>query len=144
MTFFNIKRAFKTARERNWDKIFVFIDLHDTNCPASYKKGENHSDFYPMAKESLQHMSQRKDVCIVLWTCSYEHELVGTLEWLKTNGIKIEHINVNPEVENTSMGDFTHKQYMNIILDDKSGFEGDVDWPKVLKLFKSEAELEVR
>jgi len=144
MTFFNIKRTFKTARERNWDKVFVFIDLHDTICPASYESGKNHSEFYPMAKEALQHLSDRKDVCLVLWTCSFEKELNPTMEWFKENNINFEHINLNPEVKNTRFGNFKQKQYMNIIFDDKAGFEGDVDWPKVLKLFKQESELEVR
>ena len=43
MNLFNIKRAFRTARERNWDKMFVFIDLHDTICPACRRI----SDRYP-------------------------------------------------------------------------------------------------
>jgi len=144
MNLFNIKRAFKTARERNWDRIYVFVDLHDTICPSNYRKSGEHEDMYPMAQETLEYLSKRKDVKLVLWTCSYTDELKETVFWLGAQGIEMDYVNENPEVENTSLGDFSKKPYVNVILDDKAGFEGAIDWPLVMQAFKDEPILEMR
>ena len=128
MNAFNIANAFKLKKERGWEKVYFAIDLHNTICPSKREKSGEHTDFYPHAKETLQMMSRRKDVCIILWTSSYILELNDTLKWLKDNEIRIDYVNENPECISTRLGDFSKKFWCSCIIDDKSGFEGKKDW----------------
>ena len=127
-------------KERNWEKIYVAVDLHGVICPPDYKKSGEHTDFYPYAKETLQMLSKRKDVCLILWTCSYPNELKETLLWLKDNDIKMDYVNENPECHSTRLGDFSKKFWAAVILDDKAGFEGETDWKLVKEEFQKHLE----
>jgi hypothetical protein len=46
----SIKRAFAKGRQRNWDKIYVAVDIHDTIVHGGYSKNID-KNFYPKAKE---------------------------------------------------------------------------------------------
>lgn len=140
MNLFNIKRAHETAVSRGWDKMYWAIDLHDTVCAADYKKSGSMGPLYPGAQECLHYLSERPDIVLILFTCSYQHELnepVGVLDRLSAIGIKIDYVNENPEVPDTKLGDFSKKFYFNVLLEDKAGFEGSKDWPAVLEEIKA-------
>ncbi len=51
------KKAFEKKEERGWDKIYVFVDIHETILYPTYElNGEK--DFYPFAIEvALREMS---------------------------------------------------------------------------------------
>lgn len=122
----NLPGSFKIAKSRGWDKIFVFVDIHATILEPNY---EDIAKIYcPMAKEVLQKMSSRKDVCLCLYTCSYPDEILEYVEFFKKDGIVFEHANENSETKNTKKGFFEDKPYMNVLLEDKAGFKSDVDW----------------
>lgn len=136
----NIPRAFETARERKWDKIFVFVDIHDTVlCPdyASVAK-----IYEPMAKEVLKKISDRKDMCLCLYTCSYPLEIRDYTDHFEKDGIIFEHINENSEAKNTKHGYFREKPYMNVLLEDKAGFDAKIDWYIIDQLLEVEPILE--
>lgn len=126
MNLYNIERAVQTMKARGWDKIFWAIDLHDTICPADYINP--YTDFYPDAKEVLQHLSLRPDVGLILFTSSFNPEVAQVVSWLGKHEIFFDYVNENPECENTRLGNFETKFYFNVLLDDKAGFEGATDW----------------
>ena len=131
---FNIKSAFKVMYDRNWDKIYLFCDIHGTILEPDY--GKVAKKYYPNAKKTLQYLTKNNKVKLILYTCSYEHEINEYVELFESDGIIFDYINENPEAENTRGGCFDKKSYFNILLEDKAGFIGDYDWLIVYYLIK--------
>ena len=48
--------AFNRKNEKNWEKIYVVVDIHDTILRACYENEETF-DYYPYAREALQLMT---------------------------------------------------------------------------------------
>ena len=119
--------AFKRMRDRNWEKIYVLVDIHDTVFEACYHEKEEHK-WYPFAKEALDIMSHAQQISLILWTSTYENVINDYVEYFKTNGIRFDYINRNTETENTSLSCFDEKTYFNVGIDDKFGFEAETDW----------------
>lgn len=131
---FNIQSAFTVKKQRNFEFIYVSIDIHGTILKPDY--GNIAMYYYPNAKETLQYLSSIKYLKLILFTCSYEHEITQYLEFFKKDGIRFDYVNKNPEAENTRGGYFVDKHYTNIMLEDKAGFVGEYDWIFVDYLFK--------
>ena len=136
MNLFNIERSFKAAEERNWDRLYWFIDFHDTVGPADYGDESKKRKFYPYAKEVLQFLSKQEEICLVLFTCSHRDDINEMLVFLKENEINFDYINENPECHSGKMSNFSQKPYINVLLDDKAGFEGEHDWKLIGKLLE--------
>ena len=119
--------AFKRMKDRNWEKIYVLVDIHDTVFEACYHEKEEHK-WYPFAKEALDIMSHAQQISLILWTSTYENIINDYVEYFKTNGIRFDYINRNTETENTSLSCFDEKTYFNVGIDDKFGFEAETDW----------------
>ena len=132
-----IKKAFDAAfirmREKNWEKIYVVVDIHDTILRACYDDEETY-DYLPSAKQALQMMSLRKDICLILWSSSHRDKLMEYTKHFLDDGIRFDYINENPEVDNTRLQSFEEKLYMNVGLDDKFGFDGETDWKIVCQV----------
>ena len=120
-------RAFKRMKDRNWEKIYVLVDIHDTVFEACYHEKEEHK-WYPFAKEALDIMSHAQQISLILWTSTYENVINDYVEYFKTNGIRFDYINRNTETKNTSLSCFDEKTYFNVGIDDKFGFEAETDW----------------
>ena len=119
--------AFKRMKDRNWEKIYVLVDIHDTVFEACYHEKEEHK-WYPFAKEALDIMSHAQQISLILWTSTYENIINDYVEYFKTNGIRFDYINRNTETKNTSLSCFDEKTYFNVGIDDKFGFEAETDW----------------
>ena len=119
--------AFKRMKERNWEKIYVLVDIHDTVFEACYHEKEEHK-WYPFAKEALEIMSYAQQISLILWSSTYENVINDYVEYFKTNGIRFDYINRNIETKNTSLSCFDEKTYFNVGIDDKFGFEAETDW----------------
>lgn len=115
---------------KKWDTIYWTVDIHDTCIKANYKAGDIPTEFYPGAMEALQRISNRPDSCLIMWTCSYPHEIEQYVELFKSKGINFKYINCNPEAKDTAFGYFKDKFYTNLILDDKADFIPS-DWKNV-------------
>lgn len=129
-----INTAFRKKKERGWEKypkIFIAIDLHDVVIPGTYTRNNEGRKFFPDGKEVLQWLTGRKDMCLILFTSSYEDAICDIIDWLAENEIKFDYVNCNPECCNTELCDFTNKFYMDILLEDKAGFVGETDWKMV-------------
>ncbi len=120
-------KAFEKKEERGWDKIYVFVDVHETVLYPTYElNGEKR--FYPHALDTLREMSQRVDISLGLYTCSYPHEIKDYLRFFTENGIVFEHVNTNKEEKNSKYGYFNDKPYYNVLLEDKAGFDPEEEW----------------
>jgi len=122
--------AFSRMKEKNWEKIYVAVDIHDTILRACYDDEETY-DYFPRAKDTLQAMSRREDICLVLWSSCHRDKLMEYARHFLEDGIRFDYINENPEVDNTRLQNFEEKLYMNVGLDDKFGFEAETDWEVV-------------
>lgn len=120
-------RAFDRMRQRNWEKIYVLVDIHDTVFEACYHEKEEHK-WYPFAKEALEIMSHAQQISLILWTSTYKSIIDEYIGYFKANGIRFDYINRNTETENTSLSCFDEKTYFNVGIDDKFGFEAETDW----------------
>ena len=128
MNLCNLKRTFAQKTARNWDTLYVLIDVHGVIIPGSWHKTNEFRFISEDCIEVLQWFSKRSDFRIILWTSSYLAEVNKIGEWLLNQGIEVDYINCNPECKNTEYADFTYKPYFNILIDDKSGMEPEIDW----------------
>ena len=119
--------AFKRMKERNWEKIYVLVDIHDTVFEACYHNKEEYK-WYPFAKEALDIMSHAQQISLILWTSTYKNIIDEYIGYFKANGIRFDYINRNIETKNTSLSCFDEKTYFNVGIDDKFGFEAETDW----------------
>ena len=124
------KTAFIKAKERNWPEIYIAVDIHDTMIKANYKLGDIPTEFYPYAIECLQALSKRKDIKLILYTCSHPHEIEVYLQLFESHQIHFDFVNENTDVKTDlqGYGNYDKKPYFNVLMDDKSGFNGERDW----------------
>ncbi|MGD1845624.1 MAG: hypothetical protein ACFB10_09555 [Salibacteraceae bacterium] len=92
------------------------------------------TEFYPEALETLQMISQRADICRILYTSSRPEEIKHYLQYFKDHGIHFDYSNQNPEVPSLGYGYFEEKFYFNVLFDDKAGFDPYEDWKLVREL----------
>lgn len=129
---------FEYKVKRGWDKTYWFFDIHGTILKPNYTYGNTPKDFYPYAKETLQYISQLTDVCMIIYTCSHPHEIEQYVKLFESCGIKFEYINENPEVPTdiNGYGCYDKKPYMNVLFEDKAGFDPLTEWEEVLSFMK--------
>ena len=129
----SIKRSYKAAKRKNWDTVYWAFDIHETIIVPNYQLGNIPKEFYPHAKETMQMISKRKDIDLILYTCSHPNEIKKYLSFFKKLGIKFKFVNENPDVHNASYGCYDKKFYFNVLFEDKGGFDAKTDWLKVKK-----------
>lgn len=125
-----ITKAFEVARKRNWDRTYWAIDLHDSVLRSTYTETAA-TEFYEGAIETLQLLTARKDVVLIMYTSSHKRDVQFYLELFRNLGIDFAYVNENPEVKNTEYADFERKMYFNVLVDDKAGFDPNTDWKLV-------------
>lgn len=130
---------FELKEKRNWDKTYWAFDIHGTILRPNYTYGNTPDDFYPMAKETLQFISKLPDVVMFLYTCSHPHEIEEYLQLFRKFDIDFKYVNENPEVqtEKEGYGNYDKKPYMNVLFEDKAGFNPEVEWQEVYDLLKT-------
>lgn len=132
----SIERAFRHAKEKGWDKTYWAIDVHGTMVVPNYTGKGIAKEFYPYALETLQLLSSRKDVVMILYSCSYPHEIEEYFTFFKSLNVNFQYAGVNPEVENGEYGYFNHKPYFNVLLEDKAGFDPVLHWKPILEYLR--------
>jgi len=132
-----VKNSEKIMFERGWDRVYYFIDLHSTVIKPNYKVGDIPTEFYPYAKEVLQHLTLNTSIVLIMYTCSHPEEILQYVEFFKKHGITFNYINENPEVETKigSYGCYDKKPYMNVLMDDKAGFNPETEWLDLINHF---------
>lgn len=131
-----INNHFKMKSDRGWDRTFWGFDIHSTILKPNYQHGNIPDEFYPMAKETLQFLSKLPDVVMFLYTCSHPNEIDEYLELFKNNDIHFKYVNENPEVptDPNGYGNYDKKPYINVLFEDKAGFDAETEWMEVYQL----------
>ena len=125
--------AYKTAAERTWDTIYVMVDIHGTIVHNNYS-GIAITP-YPRAVEALKMLSDRKDIVLILFSSCYPQDYKIYFDLFSSFGINFKYFNENPSIQNTKTGCFDKKPYFSILLDDKAGFDPDMDWDTILEYY---------
>lgn len=130
---------FEYKAKRNWDKTYWFFDIHGTILKPNYQAGNTPTEAYPYAIECLQYLSKLSDVDMILYTCSHPHEIQEYVDLFAKSDIHFKFINENPEVatQPNGYGCYDKKPYMNVLFEDKAGFDPEVEWKEVLEFMKS-------
>ena len=128
------ERAFDVMQKRSWEKIYVLVDIHETIVEPTWTEDMSYT-YYPLAKETLQIISKRNDVYLIQWSSANEYNQIQYHNIFQTDHIDFKEMNKNSDVLSTDYADFNTKPYMNVILDDKAGFEPS-DWLELYNYFK--------
>lgn len=136
-----IEKSFEKAKERWWDKTFWGIDIHDSIIVPNYRGDEIPTEWYPFAKEGMLMITNRKDICPFLYTCSWPKEIVKYRKFFSDQGINFEYANENPEVKNDAYGYYRTKPYFNVLFEDKAGFD-PIEWEYVIETLKKYPEVD--
>ncbi len=121
----------KIRDKYNWYETYWAFDLHGTVIKPNYKKGDSRIEFYPYAKESLQFLSNRDDVRLIMSTSSYPEELKIYRKVFAENNIVFGYENENLEINEKHFGYYNDKWYFNILFEDKAGFDPEEMWEGV-------------
>lgn len=143
----NIKKAILTNHfdamiKKKWDKTYWAIDIHGTIIRPNYEAGNIPNSFYPFAEECLEYLSDRKDIVLILYTCSHPNEIEEYLELFKSKNINFQYVNENPEVvtQKAGYGCYDRKFYFNVLFEDKAGFDPEEDWLQIFNLMLNNPE----
>jgi hypothetical protein len=79
-------------------------------------------------------MTNRDDICLILWSGCYDEQLDTYRGRFAEEGIRFDYANENPEVGKTSFQNFEVKLYFNVGIDDKFGFDAETDWVTVIEV----------
>ena len=123
-------RVLEAKRVRGWDRIYIAVDVHETMLEPTWSDEKSHK-FYKNCVKALRMLSNRKDVVLILWTCSNTQNALDYQTLLKEQGIEFTYINKNPEVDDKHYANYQDKFYANLILDDKAGFEPEEDFEEI-------------
>lgn len=136
-----IKEQYKIAKNRNWDRMYWAIDLHSTVIKPNYDDVEVPTEYYKNAKETMKMLSERSDVVLIMYTCSWPKEILVYVNNFRNDNINFDYINKNPEVDSTGYGFYEDKPYFNIMLDDKAGFKPEKHWDEIESWMRQTKEL---
>lgn len=95
----HIIRTHAKIKERGWEKLYYAVDIHDTVIKANYCNKELPQEFFPLAKEVLQSLSNRDDAVLILFTCSHTADIAQYLTFFARHEIHFDYVNENPEVQ---------------------------------------------
>ena len=128
----SIRRLFDHSFKKEWYETYWAFDVHGVILKPDYRKENKfkEAEFYPYAKETLQLISQRKDIILIMWTSSYPNEIEIYKKIFEANNIHFKYVNENPEISDAkgSFGYYEKKFYFNLMFDDKASFNPYEDW----------------
>jgi len=134
-----IDNMYQKKADRGWDTLYWLVDVHDTIIKSTYSVDDKFTDTYPYCFAALRLLSERKDCKLILWTSSNRRYVNSFMKELKEYDINFAYFNRNPECKNTETGDFSKKFYFNVIIDDKAGFDPEIDWENIFNKMKEVA-----
>lgn len=128
-----IEKMFDHSFEKQWFETYWAIDIHGTVLYPNYRKNQFHATFYPWAKETLQLLSKREDIVLIMSTSSYPAEIQYYKGVFKHLDINFKYINENPEIDSSkgNFGCYDQKFYFNVMIEDKAGFEPEEEWKEI-------------
>ena len=133
-----IDKMFDHSFKKEWFETYWAFDIHGTILKPNFRKDHFHAEFYPYAKETLQLLSKRADIVLIMATSSYPNEIEYYQQVFKDNDIHFKYINENPEIDSSkgNFGDYSKKYYFNVMFEDKAGFNPETEWRPVYETLK--------
>jgi len=133
-----IDKMFKHSFKKEWFITYWAFDVHGVILKPNYRKNYFSADFYPYARETLQLLTKRKDIVMIMYTSSYPEEIEYYYKIFKENNIYFNYINENPEIDSLkgNFGHYDKKFYFNVLFEDKSGYDPLIEWEMVYNLMK--------
>ena len=132
-----VERQYRKCMKNHWYESYWMVDFHGVISNPNYEIGKLHLDFPEGARQSLQILTRRKDIRLILYTSSYPDQVMKYLEMLDKHDIRFDYINENPEIRSyEDFGYYETKPYFDVYLDDKAGFDIS-EWPEILKFLKT-------
>lgn len=131
-----IKKMFENSFKKEWFDTYWVVDLHGTIIKPTYNGVE--MEYYYLAKETLQKLTKRQDIKLILWTSSYPKEIKQYIKEFKKDNIHFDAINKNPNIssKNGNFGYYKNKFYFNVLIDDKAGFNPNLEWEEIYNFLK--------
>jgi hypothetical protein len=128
-----IEKMFDHSFEKQWFETYWAFDIHGTILVPTFRKDSYDSEFYPYAKETLQLLTKRDDIIMILSTSSYPQEIEHYQKVFKENDIFFKYVNENPDIDSSkgNFGHYTSKFYFNVLLEDKAGFQPEIEWKEI-------------
>ena len=112
-----IHRQCNKQHLHNWYETYWLIDMHGVIIRPNHKDDlPNKLDFYDFTQRSLQILTNRPDIRMILYTCSHKHQIRHYVNLLEMADIEFDYINDNPEIGEGDYGDYTHKPYFDLEL----------------------------
>lgn len=127
--------AQNSMKNKEWDCIYVAVDLHGTCIIPNYSNTTTPKELYPGCIKPLKNFSNDPRVKLIMYTCSHPEQIDEYLDLFKSNGVVFDFVNENPEVTtqgSLEYGNYDQKFYFNLLLDDKAGFDPEIDWTKLM------------
>ena len=125
------ERAFREKAEHGWEKIYVLVDVHDTIMVGEKPERDN-PKWYAHAIDALRMMTEREDICLIMWTGAYPLRINKYKRLLAEMGVRFDYENENPEAESNDFYCSDSKVYFNVGIDDRFGFDAESDWKDVV------------
>lgn len=138
-----VKKAYEQAKSRGWSSIYWAIDLHGTLVKSNYTSN-SYEWINGDAKETLKLILSLPESHVIFWSSMYSADQIVFLEWLEDqlelseSILKYIKFNANNNVENTATGCFDEKFYMSILIDDKAGFDPELEWAEIYMYLNEE------
>lgn len=110
-----------------YEYCYIAVDIHGTIFKPSFDKEETYQ-YYPMAKQCLQLLSQNPKVKLILWSGCYQDKFDMYIKHFWEDNINFDYVNENPECKNSSYACFDTKFYFDLGIDDRFGFDARTDW----------------
>ena len=124
-----IEKMFDHAEKRQWYETYWLFDVHGVISRPDYRKN---------VKETLQFITKnRPDIIMILFTSSYPDEIKVYMDTFAKDGIHFKYVNENPEISDAkgTFGCYDKKPYYNVLFEDKSGFDPEIDWKPIYEYF---------
>ena len=125
-----IEKVFNGLNNGSFKCIYIMVDVHNTILRPTFDKKETF-EYFPYAKETLQLLSEKENIKLIMWTSSYDEKIQMYLRHFEENGIIFNFVNENKEYGNVSFACFDTKFYYDIGIDDKFGFDAEHDWKEI-------------
>lgn len=125
-----IEKVFNGLNNGSFKCIYIMVDVHNTILKPTFDKKETF-EYFPYAKETLQLLSEKENIKLIMWTSSYDEKIQMYLKHFEENGIIFNFVNENKEYGNVSFACFDTKFYYDIGIDDKFGFDAENDWKEI-------------
>lgn len=132
--FSYVESIFDKQKNGEFKTIYIMVDIHNTILKPSFNKDVENFEYFPFAKETLSLITSLPNVKLIMWTSSYDDKTEMYLKHFKDNGIVFDYVNSNPEYKDLPFASFKTKFYYDIGIDDKFGFDANIDWYNMFKL----------